>query len=464
MYNVTMATMSKSAIPAPPFVPIIRSESMLRVMQFVERVARTNGAVLITGETGSGKEVIARAIHRSSLRCGHPWVDVNCAALPEHLVESELFGYEKGAFSGADIAKQGMFELADQGTLFLDEIGELESRVQVKLLRVLDGVPYFRLGGSKKVSVDVRIIAATNQNLEEEKRAGGFRSDLYHRLSQFRIHVPPLRERPEDMEALADHFLAMQNPELSFASDVRTFFRDYSWPGNVRELRNVVMQAAMQATCDTIRTCDLPKGLSSNHAPMLRSFAEPIPEKSPEKELDLDVLEHQAILNSLAGTGGHQGRAAAQLGISRRTLSRKLRQYRTQSECSVERPMASSAMPQQYFRASLDVAVEVTNDLGNGIQLRSTNVSHGGIAVQGTRAQFKFTGDLQLKFTLPDGSRISACGQMTWADVEGKSGIRFISIPEEQRKLLVSWINMQQESENWSATHQQASTGTLDQV
>ena len=152
------------------FDAVVCSESMRRLMQMVERVARANASVLITGETGSGKEFIARALHHHSLRCSKPWIDLNCAALPEHLVESELFGYEKGAFSGADAQKQGLFELANGGTLFLDEIGELEPKVQVKLLRVLDGVPYYRLGGNKKVGVDVRIIAATNQDLESASK------------------------------------------------------------------------------------------------------------------------------------------------------------------------------------------------------------------------------------------------------------------------------------------------------
>src|SRR6266568_3255891 len=163
---------------------IIASPAMRQLLGFVERVAQTNASVLIAGESGSGKEVIARALHHYSLRCSKAWVDVSCAALPEHLVESELFGYEKGAFSGADSPKPGLFELADTGTLFLDEVGELEPKTQVKLLRVLDGAAYFRLGGHNKVSVDVRIIAATNQPLEKTVKAGRFRSDLFHRLSQ----------------------------------------------------------------------------------------------------------------------------------------------------------------------------------------------------------------------------------------------------------------------------------------
>ena len=170
---------------------VVRSEIMLKLMAMVERVAQQDAAVLIVGETGSGKEMVAKAIHQHSLRCGKPFVDVNCAALPEHLVESELFGYEKGAFSGADVTKAGLFEMSDQGTLLLDEIGELDGKVQAKLLRVLDGVAYYRLGGSRKVAVNVRVIAATNRDLELEVQAGKFRRDLYHRLTQFQLQVPP---------------------------------------------------------------------------------------------------------------------------------------------------------------------------------------------------------------------------------------------------------------------------------
>src|SRR5207253_2374467 len=187
---------------------IIASPAMAQVLDLVQRAARTSATILITGETGSGKEIIARAVHHYSLRMNKAWVDFNCAALPEHLVESELFGHEKGAFSGADAVKPGLFELAQHGTLFLDEVGELEPRMQVKLLRVLDGTPYYRLGGVRKVSVDVRIIAATNQDLEHMVGAGRFRGDLYHRLGQINLRVPSLRERPEDIVPLAQHFLA----------------------------------------------------------------------------------------------------------------------------------------------------------------------------------------------------------------------------------------------------------------
>src|SRR3989441_13086780 len=196
---------------------VVRSEIMRKLMAMVERVAQQDAAVLIVGETGSGKEMVAKAIHQHSLRCGKPFVDVNCAALPEHLVESELFGYEKGAFSGADTIKPGLFELADKGTLFLDEVGELEPKTQVKLLRVLDGAPYYRLGGLRKITVDVRVVASTNRDLEELSGCGKFRSDLFHRLSQIHLQGPPLRERLEDNIPLPGFFLQKHDGRLRFS-------------------------------------------------------------------------------------------------------------------------------------------------------------------------------------------------------------------------------------------------------
>ena len=295
---------------------IIASPPMQRVLEMVRRIAMTNATVLITGESGSGKELIARAIHHHSLRCSKPWVDVSCAALPEHLIESELFGHDRGAFSGADTTKPGLFELAHQGTLFLDEIGELEPRMQVKLLRVLDGVPYYRLGGTKKVSVDVRVLAATNQNLDEAVKTGKFRSDLFHRLSQLSVKVPPLRERVDDILPLAKHFLREQNPELAFAPDALQILSRYGWPGNVRELRNTILKAAVLAAGPQIRASDLPVELS------LTPLAETVGPAT-----NLDGVERRMILQVLAETGGHHQKAADLLGISRRTLTRKLKMY-----------------------------------------------------------------------------------------------------------------------------------------
>jgi DNA-binding NtrC family response regulator len=289
-------------------------------MAMAERVARTSASVLITGETGTGKEIIARAIHHYSLRCHKSWIDVNCAALPEHLVESELFGYEKGAFSGADALKAGFFELADGGTLFLDEIGELEARTQVKLLRVLDGTPYYRVGGQKKVSVDVRIIAATSRDLEQQAARGLFRNDLFHRLNQIHLHVPPLRERREDIVPLADFFLHSTYPHLNFSQEAKATLQNYGWSGNVRELRNVVLTAAVFALGETITMHELPTHIQECR-PRLATQANAAP---------LDKMEKDLILEALKGTSGHQQKAARILGISRRTLSRKLRSYSLQ--------------------------------------------------------------------------------------------------------------------------------------
>ncbi len=303
---------------------VIASQPMLRLMERVERAARSSASVLITGESGSGKELVARAIHQLSPRSHRSWVDLSCAALPEHLLESELFGYDRGAFSGADTAKPGLFELAHQGTLFLDEVGELEPKMQVKLLRVLDGVPYYRLGGTKKVSADVRVVAATNQNLERLVDEGRFRGDLFHRLSQLTLHVPPLRERVEDIAPLANYLLEQNSPGGSFTDRALRLLETQPWKGNVRELRNVVMKAVvMHADCGTDAQIDidhLPVGAIPAAAPS--AGAPP-----PSDVASLEGMERRMIFDALAATGGHQQRAAARLGISRRTLSRKLKIY-----------------------------------------------------------------------------------------------------------------------------------------
>jgi len=288
---------------------------MRQLMRVVERIAKSNAAVLITGETGSGKEVVARAIHHHSLRCTRPWVDVNCAALPDHLLESELFGHEKGAFSSADSMKPGLFEVAHTGTLFLDEVGELDLKMQVKLLRVLDGTPYYRLGGTRKVASDVRIIAATNVDLREAVEKGSFRRDLYHRLDQARLEVPPLRARLDDVEALAGFFLDKEAPHLRFSPGALQALRSHSWPGNVRELRNAVVKAALAAEDGEIGPGDLPAGIGGE------TVARTITGRT------LDELEQQAIFEALSETGGRQDRAAQILGISQRTLIRKLKVY-----------------------------------------------------------------------------------------------------------------------------------------
>jgi DNA-binding NtrC family response regulator len=294
---------------------VIASEPLRALLSTIERVARSQATVLITGESGSGKELIARAVHHYSLRSHKPWVDLSCAALPEHLIESELFGHERGAFSGADASKPGLFEMASGGTIFLDEIGELDPRMQVKLLRVLDSAPYYRLGGVKKVSVDVRIVAATNQDLEQAVRDGRFRGDLYHRLAQFTLSVPPLRQRVADIAPLARHFLAQHDPRMSLSASAIALLEAQAWPGNIRELRNVVTKAAVLAQHQEISAAELPISVSPRYVAESATAA------------NLESIEKRAILEALNASGGHQQRAAAQLGISRRTLNRKLKLY-----------------------------------------------------------------------------------------------------------------------------------------
>jgi DNA-binding NtrC family response regulator len=323
---------------------IIATQPVLRLRAMGERVARSNATVLIAGESGSGKEIIARAVHHYSPRTSKPWVDLSCAALPEHLIESELFGYDRGAFSGADSNKPGLFELAHQGTIFLDEIGELEARMQVKLLRVLDGAPYYRLGGVRKITVDVRVVAASNQELEIAVAEGRFRNDLYHRLSQVTLRVPPLRKRADDIAPLACYFLEQQDSRLRFSEAALDVLLGHSWPGNIRELRNVVIKAALLADCETIAPEDLPLTLhppafsvSNGHGGLDRLSAglleagAGVPRRPEPRGASLEGMERRMILEALDATGGHQQKAAARLGISRRTLSRKLKLYESES-------------------------------------------------------------------------------------------------------------------------------------
>jgi len=290
---------------------IIASRAMQQVIGKAEKVARTDSTVLVEGESGVGKELVARAIHHYSQRKDKPFVDVNCAAFPENLIESELFGYEKGAFSGADGIKQGLFEAAAGGTLFLDEIGELEARMQSKLLRVLDGHPYYRLGGTRKIQTTARIIAATNANLVQAVQKGWFRPDLYHRLDAIQLRVPSLRERVDDILPLCELFLRSSGCHLR--EDAAELLRNYNWPGNIRELRNVLNKAVVFADGTELTPADLPVGLRCDAA--------------PEPGYSLERLEEETIRRALEQTGGHQQKAADILGISRRTLIRKLKTY-----------------------------------------------------------------------------------------------------------------------------------------
>ena len=294
-------------------------QPMRAVLALVEKVARSDSPVLITGESGTGKELVARAIHRLSGRAEGPLVDINCAAIAENLLESELFGHEKGAFTGALGRKTGLFELAAGGSLFMDEIGELDPRLQGKLLRALEQSSFFRVGGTQKVEVDVRIIAATNKDLAALVGDNGFRSDLYYRINTISIALPPLRERVVDIPLLAEHFLRRYggtNPP-ALADDAVAALQAYAWPGNVRELRNVIERAVLLATDGVIRAQDLPlaPAAAANGA------------ASAGGSLSLADLERRHIESVLRQSNWHQGRAAQVLGISSKTLYRKIREY-----------------------------------------------------------------------------------------------------------------------------------------
>ncbi len=321
---------------------VVSSTAMRTLYAKVQRVAVTNATVLVSGESGSGKELVARALHHYSLRCSKPWIDVSCAALPEHLIESELFGYEKGAFSGAQGSKPGLFELAHLGTLFLDEVGELEPRMQVKLLRVLDGASYYRLGGTRKVSVDVRIVTATNRDLRHEVAQGNFRADLFHRLTQLELKVPPLRERRDEIADLARFFLSQHSRPVELSDSAMRALLAYSWPGNLRELRNILIRAAILVPNEVLQLedLDLPRAMllemPFRPARLFKDSARTIKDSEPHSEREpgsaLDEMEKRMILDTLRQTDGHHQKAAEMLGISRRTLSRKLKVYETAVE------------------------------------------------------------------------------------------------------------------------------------
>ncbi|MDI6791975.1 MAG: sigma-54 dependent transcriptional regulator [bacterium] len=291
-----------------------KSAAISRVYQQVEQVAKSEATVLITGESGTGKELVACAIHGQSGRSG-PFIAVHCAAFAPGVLESELFGHEKGAFTGASSSHKGRFELADSGTLFLDEIGEIPLPVQVKLLRVLQTRSFERVGGERSVSVNVRIICATNKDLKKAIKEGAFREDLYWRLNVFPVHLPPLRERGEDILLLAEHFMAKKSRRLFTVSKYsRDLLLSYHWPGNVRELENVIERAVLLSQGNVLRI-DLAMGGMENY--------------SKDRSLDQIVAETEKRLieDALRRAGGVQAQAAKYLGLSRTTLQYKLQKY-----------------------------------------------------------------------------------------------------------------------------------------
>jgi DNA-binding NtrC family response regulator len=309
------------------------SEPMLKIYDTIKRVAPTPTTVLISGETGTGKDLIAYAIHRNSPRRDNPFVKINCAAISENLIESELFGYEKGAFTGAVSTKPGRFELADKGTLFLDEVGEIPRDMQVKLLRVIQDHEFERVGGLRTIKVDVRLIAATNRNLLQDVKDGRFREDLYYRFNVFPTHLPPLRERREDILPLADYFIEKFNSKLDrevkhIDSRVKDILVSYDWPGNIRELENLIERIVLMAGGDTIIFEDIPPEWKS--AAEAISLSQKAGQKRPFKDFvksHMEEVEKQSIIQCLEEVGGNVTKAAQRLGLSRKGLQLKMIKY-----------------------------------------------------------------------------------------------------------------------------------------
>jgi DNA-binding NtrC family response regulator len=314
---------------------IAESPQMKEVLRLVRRVAPSDTSVMITGESGTGKELVAQAIHRLSPRCDKPFIDLNCAALQDTLLESELFGHEAGAFSGARSRKLGLFELADGGTLFLDEIMEMPSQLQSKLLRALETRSFFRVGGVKKVEVDVRLVSATNRDSKQAVGEGVFRADLMYRINSFEVNIPPLRERREDVIPLARHILTKVGganpPELT--PPVIEALSAYSWTGNVRQLRNCLERAALLADNGRVTVKELPPEVvyRSEKANVSVSYTTPgnggVASFHNVATTNLRDAERQQILTALEKTGWHRGKTAELLGISPSTLYRRLREY-----------------------------------------------------------------------------------------------------------------------------------------
>jgi len=320
-----LSSMAESQVhPSEADVLIGQSPSMQEIFRVIEKVAASNATVLIQGETGTGKERVAETIHRHSSRCDSPFVRMNCASLPDNLLESELFGHEKGAFTGADQLRIGRFEMAKDGTLFLDEVGNMSANTQAKVLRAIQNQEFERLGGSRTIKVDVRIIAATNINLESAIKEGRFREDLFYRLNVVSLIVPPLRERPEDILPLAEHFLHRFAHELrrsakGFSAEAVKRLKEYRWPGNVRELENTVERAVLMCEGDAIRPVDLTlldREHSLNMTPQLAADL-----------LNLEALEKAAVLEALKRSNWVQKEAAKLLGVSSRVMNYKVHKH-----------------------------------------------------------------------------------------------------------------------------------------
>jgi two-component system nitrogen regulation response regulator GlnG len=330
---------------------------MQQVFKMIGRVSLSDAPVMITGESGSGKELVARAVHHYSARNSKSFVAINCAAIPEQLLESELFGHEKGAFTGAAGQRVGRFEQCNGGTLFLDEIGDMPIQLQSKILRVLQDGQFSRVGGNEALRSDVRIITATNKNLEQEVSAKNFREDLFYRLNVVRIQLPPLRQRPEDIRLLAEYFLRkvatrQRLPQLELSEEAAKVLESHSWPGNVRELENVIQRACVLATSDLILPKDLPLG---QDAPTASGPETTLPSAVPQEPITTDSaiaallkaaqqdpnvqllpwLEREFTLFAMKTTKGNQVRAAKLLGITRATLRKRIERFAITRELTI---------------------------------------------------------------------------------------------------------------------------------
>ncbi len=312
-----------------PYTMEGNSPALAELREQIRVIGPTRASVLITGENGSGKELVARAIHAASRRADGPFVEVNCAAIPEELIESELFGHEKGAFTGAARRRRGKFDLADGGTLFLDEIGDMTLKTQAKILRVLQEMRFERVGGSRTHEVDVRVIAATNKDLEAEIQAGRFREDLYYRLNVVPVHVPPLRERTEDIPALFEHFIALYCAEekrepVAVAPEVPALLMRYGWPGNVRELKNVAERMVILCRSDTLTAADVPPAILREVDPGVGPAG--VAPAGADLRDARRSFERQFIRQHLAACGGNVAQTAERIGLDKSSLYKKMKE------------------------------------------------------------------------------------------------------------------------------------------
>jgi two-component system response regulator PilR (NtrC family) len=308
-----------------------RSEAMLAVFKLIETVAPTNSTILVTGESGTGKELVARAIHFNSLRRDRPFVAVNCGALPEQLLESELFGHMRGSFTGASANKKGLVEVADRGTIFLDELGEMSSMMQVKLLRVLQERRFRRVGGTEEVEANIRVIAATNQDLARMVADGRFREDLYYRVNVIQVQLPPLRERQEDIALLASHFLEKFREQMgknvaNISQEAMAYLERYDWPGNIRELENIIERAVALESSAAILPDSLPPQLRGLPAKNGQTVTQ-LPDAGFDLEAHVENMERDYIAQALKRAGGKQSKAAELLGMSFRSFRYYVKKY-----------------------------------------------------------------------------------------------------------------------------------------